>query len=283
MSSDHSSRFIGSFIGSGVAEMVTLPIDTAKVRLQVQHSVFPPRYSGMVHVWSSICKEETPRHLWAGLTPALIRQCCYSSMSLVLYEPIRNTVHSLTSKPGEEFGYTQRLLSGGTAGAISIFVFNWTEVIKTRMQTNTGSSTVSSTAKQIYSSKGILGFWAGIRPNIARTFLVNAAELGTYDAAKHHISYFVGDTPMAHIGASSIAGVASAITSTPADVVKTRMMNSTNTEYTGVLNAVKTIWSEEGVSAFYKGFFPIVLRKVVWCSTFFLGYEQLRTLNPFKN
>ena len=30
----------------------------------------------------------------------------------------------------------------------------------------------------------VLGLWAGLRPNIARTFLVNAAELGTYDQAK---------------------------------------------------------------------------------------------------
>ena len=35
----------------------------------------------------------------------------------------------------------------------------------------------------------------------------------------------IGEGPVAHVGASGIAGVFSAVTSTPADVVKTRFMN----------------------------------------------------------
>ena len=31
-----------------------------------------------------------------------------------------------------------------------------------------------------------------------------------------------------------------------------------------------------GPSALYKGFNPIFVRKVVWCSVFFVTYEQLR-------
>ena len=29
--------------------------------------------------------------------------------------------------------------------------------------------------KHVYKNEGILGFWAGVRPNVTRTFLVNAA------------------------------------------------------------------------------------------------------------
>ena len=32
--------------------------------------------------------------------------------------------------------------------------------------------------KQVFAKDGIAGFWAGVQPNVARTFLVNAAELG---------------------------------------------------------------------------------------------------------
>ena len=51
------------------------------------------------------------------------------------------------------------------------------------MMTSAGSGSLSmvGVVQKVYRAEGVLGFWAGYRPNIARTFLVNAAELGTYD------------------------------------------------------------------------------------------------------
>ena len=116
-----------------------------------------------------------------------------------------------------------------------------------------------SIARDVVQKDGVLGLWAGLRPNIARTFLVNAAELGTYDQAKSVLVSAVGEGPVAHIGASGIAGVTSALTSTPADVVKTRLMNDAGGQqrYTGMIHATKTIFAEEGVGALYAGFYPI--------------------------
>ena len=34
----------------------------------------------------------------------------------------------------------------------------------------------------------------------------------------------------------------------------------------------------EGISSLYKGFVPIVVRKVLWCSLFFVAYEKVRAL-----
>ena len=64
----------------------------------------------------------------------------------------------------------------------------------------------------------------------------------------------------------------------PADVVKTRLMGAAGGPrgYAGVLDAFATIVRTEGVLALYKGFVPIVVRKVLWCSAFFLCYERLR-------
>ena len=39
--------------------------------------------------------------------------------------------------------------------------------------------TMSSVVRRILAQEGVLGLWAGLGPNVARTFLVNAAELGT--------------------------------------------------------------------------------------------------------
>lgn len=291
-------RFLGSAAGAIAAELATLPTDVAKTRLQVL-----PHYRGMIHCLTLTYQEEGVAALWSGLVPALVRQVCYSSLAMVIYEPVRNAFAAAvgsasgSSDDGEvrQPGFAERLMAGGTAGALAITVFNPTEVIKTQLQSatrpaaampataaaatqQTAPSTMLGVIKHVYRGQGILGFWAGLRPNVARTFLVNAAELGTYDQAKQWFVQRVGDNVLAFMGASLVAGVASACISTPADVVKTRLMNQAGGagHYTGMIHCALTTVRQEGPLALYKGFTPIVVRKVMWCGVFFVCYEEIR-------
>eukprot|EP00440_Ansanella_granifera_P057771 gb/GFBE01062630.1/.p1 GENE.gb/GFBE01062630.1/~~gb/GFBE01062630.1/.p1 ORF type:complete len:288 (+),score=36.86 gb/GFBE01062630.1/:1-864(+) len=280
--SDYTARFVASGVGAAIAETITLPTDVVKVRLQVQRSTAEGavRYSGFADCLMQTARQEGATALWKGLVPALVRQVLYTSMSLVIYEPIRDVYGRLLR--GESSGsptYVQRLLAGGTAGAVAISVFNPTEVVKTQVQTHVGSGLgLRDIISRVYARDGILGFWAGVRPNVARTFLVNAAELGTYDEAKSQLKPYFGEGLLTHVGASGCAGFTSACVSTPADVVKTRLMNSAGGEkqYRGMLHAGSSILMEEGPAALYKGFLPICVRKLVWCASFFVCYERLR-------
>ena len=83
------ARFVGSSAAALVAETVTLPTDVAKTRLQVDSA---GRYSGMMHCMRSTASEEGVGALWKGLAPALIRQVCYSSLAMVLFDPIRDLI-----------------------------------------------------------------------------------------------------------------------------------------------------------------------------------------------
>ena len=276
---DPIARFISSSIAAIVAETITLPSDVAKVRLQVQKT---SEYNGMIDVFKKTYHREGIKGLWKGLSPALLRQVSYSSMSLVLYEPIRNSLVNAKEVETNNIPFYKRLLAAGTAGGISIACMNPTEVLKTQMQT---SEKNSKSMMQVYRSvlkyDGIKGFWAGCGPNVLRTFLVQAAEIGVYDQAKTAlIPYVGGDNFWAHLGGSGIAGLASAITSTPADVIKTRFMNNAGSkkEYNNLFHAAKSIINQEGFKGLYKGFTPILLRKLVWVSSFFVVYEQIRPL-----
>ena len=42
-----------------------------------------------------------------------------------------------------------------------------------------------------------------------------------------------------------------------------------------MFQAALAIPRTEGVAALYKGFEPIVYRKIIWCTVFFLGFEKL--------
>ena len=154
-------------------------------------------------------------------------------------------------------------------------------MIKTQIQTSSKQLKFTEVARSIMAASGPMGFFAGIKPNVTRTFIVNATELGVYDQIKTEVfaPMFGSDNALSHLGASSIAGVASAATSTPADVVKTRLMNSAGKETSspGFLRMLRKIWVEEGLAALYKGFIPICIRKTLWCTVFFLSYEQIRS------
>jgi hypothetical protein len=68
--------FACSAVATCWAETCTLPIDTAKVRLQLQGAAKPGetlKYRGMLGTMSTIAKEEGVSALWAGLTPGLHR------------------------------------------------------------------------------------------------------------------------------------------------------------------------------------------------------------------
>ena len=159
------------------------------------------------------------------------------------------------------------------------------EILKTQMQTSTEGTTMWKITKRVYSVDGIAGFWSGVGPNIMRCFLVNAAELGTYDQAKVEVQRLglFNDIPiLQHLMASAVAALASALVSTPADVVKTRLMNQAGGvhAYSGVFDAFIGIPRREGFRALYKGFGAIISRKLVWCALFFVSYEQMLKRQP---
>ena len=89
-----------------------------------------------------------------GLTPALLRQGVYSSIRVGIYEPIREFYSGGSSSHPT---YGQRVLSGGTAGAIGILFANPTELIKIRMQadrTGTRYSGVADAFRSIIKTEG---------------------------------------------------------------------------------------------------------------------------------
>lgn len=103
--------------------------------------------------------------------------------------------------------------------------------------------------KKIVSESGIRGLWKGSIPNVQRAAFVNLGDLTTYDTAKQLIMHKTGlpDSHLLHclsrysyiiygllisflcvffdIYFSICAGLVAATLGTPADVVKTRVMN----------------------------------------------------------
>lgn len=284
-SNDHGSRIVASILGAAVAEVATLPVDTTRVRLQLQRSSAAAaaqgqahvrvHYRGMIHTATHIARNEGPASLFKGLSPALLRQCSYTSLALLFYEPVLGAIAGAGSASGSaapaDVPFWKRLLAGGIAGGVGIAIMNPTEVIKTQMQASVSGTNMRAVAGTIW-AQGLTGFWAGVTPNVARCFVGNACELGTYDQAKQELKARLGfeEGVAAHVAASCVAGVASAVACTPIDVVKTRVMNQAGRRGTmSPWQCTSVLIREEGLGALYKGFIPVLFRKVGWVT---VGY-----------
>ena len=78
--------FVSAGLGACIAEIATLPIDTAKVRLQLhKKSTGSGSNLGMVGMVLRIAKEEGPLALYKGFWPAIHRQLVFASLRVGLY------------------------------------------------------------------------------------------------------------------------------------------------------------------------------------------------------
>jgi len=133
---------------------------------------------------------------------------------------------------------------------------------------------------RIVSGEGIATLWKASGPNMQRAMFMTAGQLASYDQAKQLLlqtGYFKDDMITYLIGSFFAAFVAAAITS-PLDVVKTKMMNMRNQEYSSNLDCYTKTFNGGGIRAFYKGFLPYYLRLGPHTIITFLALEQLSKL-----
>ena len=270
-------------------EFCTIPIDTAKVRLQIQ-KVEPgqePKYKGMFGTMKVMAAEEGFTSLWSGLSPGLQRQFINSGLRIGLYVPIRNIICG-PMKPGENPTLFQKILAGLATGAIGISVANPTDLVKIRMQ---GQGTLPPEQrpyknsmdcyKKTVQKDGVLGLWTGVGPNIMRNATINAAELAAYDQFKQ-IALGIGmpNNLGTHIVCAFGAGIAAVMVGSPVDVLKTRIMNRTPGSSQSVPGLVISMFKNEGPLAFYKGFTSNFMRIGSWNVIMFVTLEQIKAQFP---
>ncbi|KAK4873665.1 hypothetical protein RN001_013025 [Aquatica leii] len=87
MSDNSACHIVCSMLAAGVTTVCVLPVDMAKTRMQNMRYVDgKPEYSGMMHVLSSVVKNEGFFGLWKGFMPLLIRNGPQFVVVFVVYE-----------------------------------------------------------------------------------------------------------------------------------------------------------------------------------------------------
>ncbi|XP_022731215.1 mitochondrial uncoupling protein 2-like [Durio zibethinus] len=276
-----AESFICSAFAACFAEFCTIPLDTAKVRLQLQtkavgDEVNLPKYRGLL---GTIAKEEGLLALWKGIIAGLHRQCIYGGLRIGLYEPVKTLL--VGSDYVGDIPLYQKILAALLTGALAIAVANPTDLVKVWLQAE-GKFPVGvarryyGTLDAYYTIEGLGAPWTGLGPNIAGNAILNAAELANYDQVKQTILKIPGfsDNVLTHLLVGLGAGFFAVCIGSPIDVVKSRMMGDSG--YKNTLDCFVKTLKNEGFFAFYKGFLPNFSRLGSWNVVMFLTLEQAK-------
>ncbi|XP_072849523.1 putative mitochondrial transporter UCP3 [Pogona vitticeps] len=283
-----ATKFLSAGTAACIADLCTFPLDTAKVRLQIQgeskasKAAKNVKYKGVFGTIATIVKMEGSRSLYNGLIAGLQRQMSFASIRIGLYDSVKAFY---TPKGSENPGIFTRLLAGCTTGAMAVACAQPTDVVKVRFQAHItvlgGPKKYNGTVdayRTIAREEGVRGLWKGTLPNITRNAIVNCGEMVTYDLIKETLLEYqlMTDNFPCHFVAAFGAGFCATVVASPVDVVKTRYMNSRQGQYKNALNCMLTMVVKEGPAAFYKGFMPSFLRLGSWNVVMFVSYEQLK-------
>ncbi|CAH2353688.1 mitochondrial dicarboxylate transporter [[Candida] railenensis] len=264
---------------SMVACLVTHPLDLAKVRLQTASK--PGQ--GLASMVYQIITKEGFFKIYSGLTASLLRQATYSTARFGIYEFLKESyTEKYKHAPATHILLPMSMLAGALGGLVG----NPSDVVNIRMQ-NDSSLPIDQRRNyrnafdgiyRIVKEESVGTLFRGLTPNLVRGVLMTASQVVTYDIAKTLLVDNLQLDPAkksTHFSASLLAGLVATTVCSPADVVKTRIMNAKGSSENAVSILTKAV-KNEGVGFMFRGWLPSFIRLGPHTIVTFLALEQLR-------
>lgn len=292
--------------GAGAGWMtafVTCPLDVIKVRLQTSpsssssSSPYPPRptpsrlirpllrsqYS-IAGLLRSLWREEGVSGMYRGLGPTLLGYLPSFSIYFSVYHRCKTRIaRARGTAPASDA--VAHLISAMVAGGVSNVATNPLWVIRTRLMTQQAQQRLYGdawhAAARIFREEGLRGFFKGAAASLLGVTHV-AVQFPLYEWLKRiqqPRETTTKETPSwKHIIVASVVSKLAASTATyPHEVIRTRLQVQREgvPRYAGILDAIRTIQREEGISSFYRGLQANVFRVIPASCVTFVTYEFL--------
>ncbi|KAM0435167.1 hypothetical protein ACHAPT_003257 [Fusarium lateritium] len=279
---------LGAVAGAFGAFMV-YPIDLVKTRLQNQRGAQPGQrlYKNSIDCFQKVVRNEGVRGLYSGILPQLVGVAPEKAIKLT----VNDLARKLLSDKNGNIPLWAEMVAGGSAGGCQVVFTNPLEIVKIRLQVQGEvAKTVEGAPKRsaiwIVRNLGLVGLYKGASACLLRDVPFSAIYFPTYSHLKKD---FFGESATNKLGvlqlltAGAIAGMPAAYLTTPCDVIKTRLQveaRKGEATYNGLRHAAKTIWKEEGFTAFFKGGPARIFRSSPQFGFTLAAYEFLHTMLP---
>mmetsp|Transcript_30080 Transcript_30080/g.85842 ORF Transcript_30080/g.85842 Transcript_30080/m.85842 type:complete len:276 (+) Transcript_30080:56-883(+) len=266
--SDKPSPFSLALIAGGIAgtsvDVSLHPLDTLRTRIQAQEGFW---------------KSGGFKGMYRGIFSAALGSAPGAAFFFSTYETMKKVIKSCA---GDKEHWTHHSAASACGEVAACLVRVPTAVVTQNMQVgnyNSFGEAISTT----YKVSGLRGFYAGYGTTVFREIPFAFIQFPIYEAFKKTWANYQGSetSPVQGALCGSVAGAIAGGLTTPLDVAKTRIMlekHSDVKKYTGTVNTLRTIASEEGALALYKGVEPRVMWITIGGFIFFGAYEQATAL-----
>ncbi|KAL3798392.1 hypothetical protein HJC23_005045 [Cyclotella cryptica] len=168
---------------------------------------------------------------------------------------------------------------GGMIGWCIVHPFN-TAAVRMNLASMQGKQT---SIMGIVREQGFMSLYDGLTAGVGRQVFYASSRLGLFDTCRDMLHDYRGKTDFAgRVVVGAATGAAAAAISCPMEVATVRMSNDVTLppeerrNYKGLTDVFKRIYTEEGVSAFWRGSVPFAQRAAL------VGVFQVATLDQFK-
>lgn len=289
---DPRAAALAGAVSGTAAVAATYPLDLIRTRQALDRRI-PPRST--FSALRSVCKDEGFSALFRGLRPAVLSHAPAAAIFFTVYTRAQQRV----PVPTDTGKYA---VSAASAWMFTCLCMNPLWVVKTRFQAQAtgvrverGSlryGRVSDTLRIVYREQGLRGLYRGLGAAMAGTPAA-AIQLPFYESIKRGGFVDGGELPSpTRIAVASAASAAAvSIIAFPSEVVRLRMqaqeMRGADTgrqmpsdrpqprKYSGVVDAFRTIFREEGAFALYRGLSASLIRTVPNSAIGLLTFETL--------
>ncbi|KZT54735.1 citrate transporter [Calocera cornea HHB12733] len=179
-------RSLVAGLGAGMMEAIiaVTPTETIKTKLIDDSRRAEPKYpKGVIPGTAAIIREEGIAGIYRGLFPVMMRQGANSAVRFSTYSTMKQFVQG-NARPGQALPSWVTFGIGAIAGIVTVYVTMPLDVIKTRMQSLTARQQYRNSfhcAYRIFTEEGVLRFWKGTTPRLARLILSGGIIFTVYE------------------------------------------------------------------------------------------------------
>lgn len=280
-------------LAGATARVCVAPLDVIKIRLQVQvERGASGKYRGLADATRTILREEGARAMWAGTVPALLLWVPYTAIQFTVLNKFKEAARERErAKPGSTAGLPVSFIGGAAAGSVATVATYPFDVIRTLLASQGHPkvyNNVFDAALGVVRERGVAkGLYAGVSVTLAEIVPASAVQFGSYAALKSNLPEVFGENDFA---CGFAAGTIARLVIHPLDVVKKRFQVAGFSRslaygqrvdagaYKSFFAAVRTIARSEGVSGFYKGLTPSLIKSAPASAITFSVFEAARRL-----
>ncbi|CAO3650634.1 unnamed protein product [Mucor hiemalis] len=303
MVTESFNDFVAGWVGGAAGIIVGSPLDVLKARLQAPTTVSkdhligtePTARMGSWQTLKNMIQTEGLGSMFKGVLSPVVGLAGLNALLFVSYGSIiryfESQQHDNSTTPFQP-SLMQVYLAGAGAGMACFFFSTPTDLVKIKAQMTKIPKTTLQVTKEIYAHNGLRGFYQGGWITMIRDAPSYGIYFWAYEGMKRVLEVnSENDAAWKLLLAGGIAGTVSWGSIYPIDVIKSRLqmqqkhvvrgtetsslLSSTVVDrpYASIKDCVVRSYKAEGISVFFRGLWPTLLRGFPVNAVTFYAYE----------